>query len=48
MAFLIENGTGSPLSIDDLGITLEVGETTELATRTQPQEVALTSRNERV
>jgi len=41
MAFLIENGTGSPLSIDDLGITLEVGETTELATRTQPQEVAL-------
>ena len=41
MAFIIENGTGSPLEIDDLGITLEIGEITELATRTQPQDVAL-------
>ena len=41
MAFIIENGTGSPLEIDDLGIRLDVGEITELGTRTQPQEVAL-------
>jgi len=41
MAFIIENGTAGSIEIEDLGITLAIGEISDLSTRTQPQEVAL-------
>lgn len=36
MAFNVENGTGGVLDIGDLGITLDVGEITDLSLRTDP------------
>lgn len=41
MAFNIENGTAGILEINDLGITLGIGEISDLSTRTEPQNVAL-------
>ena len=41
MAFIIENGTAGVLEIEDLGITLGVGQIADLSTRTQPQDIAL-------
>ena len=43
MAFNVENGAGVPLSIDDLGITLEIGEITDLAERAEPGTVAVSA-----
>ena len=39
MAFNVENGSGSALDIDDLGITLETGEITDLSLRGDVQNI---------
>ena len=41
MAFIIENGTAGPLEIEDLGITLAIGQISDISTRADPQDVAL-------
>lgn len=45
MAFNVENGSGSTLDIDDLGITLDTGEITDLALRGDPAIIAISAQS---
>ena len=40
MAFLIENGSGAPLEIEDFGLTIATGATIDLAQRAYAQDIA--------